>query len=45
MPARDPSVHLRDELLADDAPAVAALRRLVVDEGFLERDRVSYWRP
>jgi hypothetical protein len=34
-----------NELLADDAPDVATLRRLLVDEGFLERDHGSYWRP
>jgi len=33
-----------NELLADDAPGVATLRRLLVDEGFLERDHGSYWR-
>ncbi len=34
-----------NELLADDAPDVATLRRLLVDEGFLARDRSSsYWR-
>ena len=34
-----------NELLADDAPDVATLRRLLVDERFLERDHGSYWRP
>ena len=33
-----------NELLADDAPDVATLRRLLVDEGFLERDHGWYWR-
>jgi hypothetical protein len=32
-----------NELLADDAPDVATLRRLLVDEGFLARDRTAYW--
>jgi hypothetical protein len=31
-------------LLAGDAPDHATLRRLLVDEGFLARDRVAYWR-
>jgi hypothetical protein len=34
-----------NEILADDAPDVATLRRLLVDEGFLERERGSYRRP
>ena len=34
-----------NDLLADDAPDVATLRRLLVDEGFLARDHGSYWRP
>lgn len=34
-----------NDLLADDAPDVATLRRLLVDEGFLVRDRGWYWRP
>lgn len=34
-----------NELLADDAPDVATLRRLLVDEAFLDRERGSYWRP
>jgi hypothetical protein len=34
-----------NELLADDAPDVATLRRLLIDEGFLDRDHGSYWRP
>ncbi len=32
-------------LLADDAPDPATLRRLLVDEGHLRRDREAYWRP
>ncbi len=32
-------------LLADDAPDVATLRRLLVDEGSLQCDHGSYWRP
>jgi hypothetical protein len=31
-------------LLADDAPDVATLRRLLVDEGFLARAGGEYWR-
>ena len=34
-----------NDLLADDAPDVATLRRMLVDEGFLEREHGSYWRP
>ncbi len=33
-----------NETLSEDAPDPATLRRLLVDEGFLERDRGSYWR-
>jgi ArsR family transcriptional regulator, arsenate/arsenite/antimonite-responsive transcriptional repressor len=31
-------------ILADDAPDVATLRRLLVDEGFLARAGGEYWR-
>ena len=31
-------------ILADDAPDPATLRRLLVDEGFLEREPSTYWR-
>jgi len=31
-------------ILADDAPDPATLRRLLVDEGFLEREPGAYWR-
>jgi hypothetical protein len=31
-------------ILADDSPDPATLRRLLVDEGFLARDRGIYWR-
>lgn len=31
-------------ILADDAPDHATLRRLLVDEGFLERADGEYWR-
>jgi hypothetical protein len=31
-------------ILADDAPDPATLRRLLVDEGFLEREPGTYWR-
>jgi hypothetical protein len=34
-----------NELLAGDAPDPATLRRLLVDEGFLEREAGIYWRP
>lgn len=33
-----------NEILADDAPDHATLRRLLVDEGFLHRERSEYWR-
>jgi hypothetical protein len=33
-----------NDLLADDAPDPATLRRLLVDEGFLEREPGIYWR-
>ena len=33
-----------NEILSDDAPDPATLRRLLVDEGFLTRDRGIYWR-
>ena len=33
-----------NDLLADDAPDPATLRRLLVDEGFLRRDSGVYWR-
>lgn len=33
-----------NELLADDAPDHATLRRLLVDEGFLERSAGTYRR-
>jgi hypothetical protein len=36
--------HEVNELLADDAPDVATLRRLLVDEGFMQRDHGAYWR-
>ncbi len=32
-----------NEILADDAPDPATLRRLLVDEGFMARDRGLYW--
>ncbi|HEX7172696.1 MAG TPA: DUF2087 domain-containing protein [Candidatus Limnocylindria bacterium] len=38
----EPAVN---DLLRDDAPDHATLRRLLVDEGFLRRDRDAYWRP
>lgn len=31
-------------ILADDAPDHATLRRLLVDEGHLRRERGEYWR-
>jgi hypothetical protein len=31
-------------ILADDAPDVATLRRLLVDEGFMARAAGEYWR-
>jgi hypothetical protein len=34
-----------NELLAEDAPDPATLRRLLVDEGFLRREAGVYWRP
>lgn len=34
-----------NELLTDDAPDHATLRRLLVDEGFLRRHAGEYWRP
>lgn len=34
-----------NDVLANDAPDVATLRRLLVDEGFLDRDHGVYWRP
>ncbi len=33
-----------NEILAGDAPDHATLRRLLVDEGFLHRERGEYWR-
>lgn len=33
-----------NDLLADDAPDPATLRRLLVDEGFLDREPGIYWR-
>lgn len=33
-----------NEMLADDAPDHATLRRLLVDEGLLEREGGVYWR-
>ena len=36
--------HEVNEVLADDAPDHATLRRLLDDEGFLARDRDAYWR-
>ena len=33
-----------NDLLAGDAPDPATLRRLLVDEGYLERERGIYWR-
>ena len=44
----DPTRRYREaevnEILADDAPDPATLRRLLVDEGFLEREPGTYWR-
>jgi hypothetical protein len=40
MPDRDPATAI----LTDDAPDHATLRRLVVDEGFLDRADGEYWR-
>jgi hypothetical protein len=34
-----------NEVLSEDAPDPATLRRLLVDEGFLARARSQYWRP
>jgi hypothetical protein len=34
-----------NEVLAGDAPDHATLRRLLVDEGFLQREAGVYWRP
>lgn len=34
-----------NDLLADDAPDPATLRRLLVDEGYLAREAGMYWRP
>lgn len=33
-----------NDLLADDAPDPATLRRLLVDRGYLGRARGTYWR-
>ncbi len=40
MPDRDPATAI----LTDDAPDHATLRRLLVDEGFLDRADGEYWR-
>jgi hypothetical protein len=34
-----------NDLLPEDAPDPATLRRLLVDEGFLRREAGIYWRP
>jgi hypothetical protein len=33
-----------NELLAEDGPDHATLRRVLVDEGFLQREHGRYWR-
>jgi hypothetical protein len=43
-PGRRYAEHEVNVLLADDAPDPATLRRLLVDEGFLEREPGIYWR-
>jgi hypothetical protein len=43
-PGRRYSEREVNEILADDAPDPATLRRLLVDEGFLARARAEYWR-
>ena len=39
---REPEVN---DILGYDAPDPATLRRLLVDEGFLEHEPGTYWRP
>jgi hypothetical protein len=43
-PGRRYSERTVSEMLADDAPDPATLRRLLVDHGLLSRESGEYWR-